>query len=298
LHNTIVRLIKEPLVHFLVIGAAIFVLFGLMGQQEAEENERAITITAGEIGWLTNSWQKRWNRPPTAEERNGLIQQYLREVILYREAVAMGLDKDDTVIRRRLAQKLEFLSQDLISPQPPTEGELQSYFEAHIDRYQAPDLITMTHVFIDPDKRGDQTLVDAEVIKKQLQALKEPPQDARSYGDPFMLQSYYPERSEAELLKLFGSGFARSMFELAPHQWHGPVLSGYGTHLVYIHDRRESKPPRLADVEAQVRQDWESDKREQLNEQFVASVVARYDVTIEDAPIGEDTAVSKEKAQK
>jgi len=290
------KFFREPLVHFLVIGAAIFVLFGLVGQRDVEEKERAITITSGEINWLTDAWQKRWNRPPTAEERDGLIQQYLREMILYREAVAMGLDKDDTVIRRRLAQKLEFLSQDLITPQPPSEDELQSYFEAHIDRYQAPDLITLTHVFIDPDKRGNQTLVDAEVIKKQLQALKDPPQDARSYGDPFMLQSYYPERSEAELLKLFGSGFARSVFELAPQQWHGPVLSGYGTHLVYVHDHQKAQPPVFADVKEQVRLEWESDTREQLNEQFVASIIARYDVTIEDAPIA-DPKILKESSQ-
>jgi hypothetical protein len=290
------KLLREPLVHFLVIGAAIFVLFGLMGQRDVEEKERAITITSGEINWLTDAWKKRWNRPPTEKERKGLIDQYLREMILYREAVAMGLDKDDTVIRRRLAQKLEFLSQDLISPQPPTEGELQSYFEAHIDRYRAPDLITLTHIFIDPDLRGDRTLVDAEAIKKQLQALKEPPQDARSYGDPFMLQSYYPERSEAELLKLFGSGFARSVFELATQQWHGPVLSGYGTHLVYVHDHQKAQPPVFSAVKEQVRQEWESDKREQLNEQFVASIVARYDVTIEDVPIA-DPKVLKESSQ-
>ncbi len=291
------KFFREPLVHFLVIGAAIFVLYGFMGQKDVEEQERAITITAGEIGWLTAAWEKRWNRPPTDKEREGLIQQYLRETILYREAVAMGLDKDDTVIRRRLAQKLEFLSQDLISPQPPTEEELQSYFEAHIDRYQAPDLITLTHVFIDPDLRGDQTIADAEVIKKQLQALKEPPQDAKAYGDPFMLQSYYPERSEAELLKFFGSGFARSVFELATRQWHGPVLSGYGTHVVYVHDRQEAEPPTFAEAEAQVRQEWESDKRKQLNEQFVASMIARYDVTIEDVPIGEKLGEQKEQAQ-
>jgi len=260
------KLLREPLVHFLVIGAAIFVLFGLMGQRDVEDKERAITITSGEINWLTDAWKMRWNR------------------------------KDDTVIRRRLAQKLEFLSQDLISPQPPTENELQSYFEAHIDRYRAPDLITMTHVFIDPDLRGDRTLVDARAIKKQLQALKEHPQDARSYGDPFMLQSYYPERSEAELLKLFGSGFARSVFELATQQWHGPVLSGYGTHLVYVHDHQKAQPPVFADVKEQVRQQWESDKREQLNEQFVASIVARYDVTIEDVPIA-DPKVLKESSQ-
>jgi hypothetical protein len=226
------KLLREPLVHFLVIGAAIFVLYGLMGQQDAEEQERTITISAGEIGWLTDTWKKRWNRPPTAEERNGLIKQYLRERILYREAVAMGLDRDDTVIRRRLAQKLEFLTQDLISPQPPTEDELRTYFETHMDRYQPPDLITMTHVFLDPDKRGDQTLKDAETIKAKLNALEQPPQDARSFGDPFMLQSYYPERSEAELAKLFGRGFTEPVFKLEPQQWHGPVLSGYGVHLV------------------------------------------------------------------
>ena len=296
MHNTIVRLIKEPLVHFLVIGAAIFVLYGFMGQQDVEEQERTITITAGEIGWLTDTWAKRWNRPPTTEERAGIIDQYLREMILYREAVAMGLDRDDTVIRRRLAQKLEFLSQDLITPQPPTEEELQSYFKSHIDRYQAPDLITLTHVFVDPDLRGDQTLVDAEVIKKQLQALKEPPQDARSYGYTFMLQSYYPERSEAELLKLFGSGFARSVFELATRQWHAPVLSGYGTHVVYVHDHQEAEPPAFAEAEVQVRQEWESDKRKQLNEQFVASMIARYDVTIEEVPMA-DPKILKESSQ-
>ena len=295
MHNTIVRLIKEPLVHFLAIGAAIFVIYGFWGQQDAQEQERAITITAGEIGWLTDTWQKRWNRPPTPEERAGIIDQYLREVILYREAVAMGLDKDDTVIRRRLAQKLEFLSQDLMTPQPPSEDELQSYFEGHVERYQAPDLITMTHVFLDPDKRGDQTLKDAETVKVKLQALKEPPQDAQAYGDPFMLQSYYPERSEAELLKLFGSGFANSVFELAPQQWHGPVLSGYGTHLVYVHDHQKTEPPTFAEVEAQVRQDWESDKREKLNEQFVDSIIARYDVTIEDASSVEKTDASKKE---
>ena len=282
LHNTIVRFIREPLVHFLLIGAAIFMLFGFFGRQDVEEQERAITITAGEIGWLTDTWEKRWNRPPTDKEREGIINQYLREMILYREAVAMGLDKDDTVIRRRLAQKLEFLSNDLISPQPPTEDELRTYFEAHMARYQPPDLITMTHVFFDPDKRGDHTLQDAETTKAELIALNQPPQDARSFGDPFMLQSYYPERSEAELAKLFGRGFAEPVFKLAPQKWHGPVLSGYGTHLVYVHDRVEATPPTLSDVEEEVRQDWESDRREELNEKYMAGLMARYDVVIED----------------
>ena len=291
------KFFREPLVHFLVIGAVIFVLFGFMGQKDVEEQERAITITAGEINWLTDTWKKRWNRPPTEKERAGIIDQYLREMILYREAVAMGLDRDDTVIRRRLAQKLQFLTQDLISPQPPTEDELRTYFKAHMDRYQPPDLITLTHVFLDPDKRGDRTLKDAETIKAELIALKQPPRDARSFGDPFMLQSYYPERSEAELAKLFGSGFAKPVFKLAPGKWHGPVLSGYGTHLVYVHDRRESEPPGFSEIEAQVRKDWEDDKREQLNEQYIASLMGRYDVTIEDVPGEGNPEKPEEQAQ-
>jgi hypothetical protein len=292
-----VKFFREPLVYFLIIGAAIFVLYGFFRQQDAAIQERAITISAAEVNWLTDTWEKRWNRPPTPEEREGLINEYLQEMILYREALAMGLDQNDTIIRRRLAQKLEFLSQDLLRPKPPSEGELRAYFETYVDRYQLPDIITLTHVFLDPDVRGDKTLEDAEVIKKQLQALKDPPQDAQSYGDAFMLQSYYPERSEAELLKLFGSGFARSVFELEPQQWHGPVLSGYGTHLVYVHYRQEADPPIFSEVEEQVLQDWESDRREQINEQFIANLIGRYDVTIEDVSTDEKPGEQKEQAQ-
>jgi len=269
------KFFREPLVHFLVIGAALFVIYAYWGQQGTEEQGKTITITVGEIEWLSDSWQKRWNRPPTQQEREGIINQYLKEMILYREALAMGLDRDDTVIRRRLAQKLEFLSQDLISPTPPSEEELQAYFAEHIDRYQQPDLITFTHIYFDPDKRGNQTLKDAETAKAEMIALQQPPQDVRSFGDQFMLQSYYPERSEAEVAKLFGSGFAGPVFKLAPNEWHGPVLSGYGTHLVYVHDLKKPEPPRFAEVETQVRQDWENDRREQLNEQFIAVHHAR-----------------------
>jgi hypothetical protein len=291
------KFLREPLVHFLFIGAALFMLYAFWGQQDAEKKDREITITTGEINWLTDAWQKRWTRPPTSEERQGLIDQYLREMILSREAIAMGLDKDDSVIRRRLAQKLEFLSNDLITPQPPTEEELKTYFNEHVKQYQAPDLVTMTHVFIDPDLRGDQTLIDAEAIKIKLQALNEPPRDARAYGDTFMLQSYYPERTEAELLKLFGSVFARSVFELTPQQWHGPVLSGYGTHLVYVHDHQKAEPPTFSDVKDQVQQEWVDDKREELNAQFVDSMIARYDVIIEDDPINEKSGDFTEQTQ-
>jgi hypothetical protein len=286
------KLLREPLFHFLLIGAAIFLLFGLMGQKETEKQERTVVVTAGEINWLTDTWEKRWNRPPTDQEREGVVKQHLREVILFREAVAMGLDKNDIVVRRRLAQKLEFLAKDLIRPVPPTPEELQAYYETHLDKYQPPDLITMSQVFLDPDKRGDSTLGDAKKIRKKLEGIKQPPSDAASFGDPFVLQSYYPLRSKAQLAKLFGHGFAEPVFELEPNQWHGPVLSGYGVHLVYIHNRKNPEPPAFAEVEENVRQDWEDQRREELNTQYINNLMDRYDITIEDeAPVKQSGSI-------
>ena len=125
------KLFREPLLHFLFIGAAIYLLYGAFAEPVPEEVDKTIVVSAGEIEWMKTSWQKRWNRPPTAEEFDGLIQQYIRETVLYREALTMGLNKHDQIIRRRLAQKLEFLAKDLVALTPPTDEELLTYFDAH-----------------------------------------------------------------------------------------------------------------------------------------------------------------------
>ena len=141
------KLLREPLVHFMFIGAVIFALYALFAEPVVEETDKTIVVTAGEIEWMQASWQKRWNRPPTTAEFDGLIQQYIKETVLYREALTMGLNKHDQVIRRRLAQKLEFLAKDLVALTPPTEEELLAYFDEHQARYQAPTLYTFTQVF-------------------------------------------------------------------------------------------------------------------------------------------------------
>jgi len=283
----LLRIAREPLLHFVVIGASIYLVFGLFGQSESNQavvEENTIVVTKGEMNWLGQMWQKKWNRPPTNEEMVGLVRNHLREAVLYREAVAMGLDKDDVIIRRRMAQKLEFLAQDLIQPETPSEKELQGFFKENIDRYQIPPLITFTHVFLDPDKRGDSTLADAEVLMAELIASAKVPDETSDLGDRFMLQAYYPERAEADLSKLFGSEFAKSVMSLEPKRWHGPVLSGYGTHLVYLHERRESPLPTFEQVADRVREDLENEQREQLNEEYIKSLLDRYNVVIE----GED----------
>jgi len=277
-----VKLLREPLVHFMFIGAVIYLLYGVFAEPVPEADDKTIVVTAGEIEWMQSSWQKRWNRPPTAEEFNGLIQQYIKETVLYREALTMGLNKHDIVIRRRLAQKLEYLAKDLVALIPPTDEELQMYFSEHRDRYQEPALYTFTQVFIDPDKRGDTTLAKAEAIKVTLIAEGEAIDDAGALGDDFMLQNYYPEKDQVEIQKLFGSGFTESLLKLSPGQWHGPVLSGYGVHLVYVSSINEPPPPVFAEVRERVEQDWKMEKGEDLNEQFYASLRGQYTVVIEE----------------
>jgi hypothetical protein len=285
LRNRFSTALREPVVHFLLLGAALYALYGLAGPSAPDESPNRITVTAGEINWLTSTWEKRWNRPPTPEERAGLIQEYVRESIFYREALAMGLDRDDTIIRRRLAQKLEFLSQDLVATIPPTEEQLRTYFAEHAQRYEHPSLTTFTHVFVDPDRRGERTLADAEAMGAELREQGPPAEGADGLGDPFMLQRYYPERSELELSKLFGGEFARSVSRLEPGAWQGPVRSGYGLHWVFVEARSEAETPAFAEARERVEQDWRDDRRREFDEAYYASLRARYEVVIEGDPV-------------
>ncbi|MGB5425911.1 MAG: peptidyl-prolyl cis-trans isomerase [Gammaproteobacteria bacterium] len=288
------KLLREPLVHFMFIGAVIYLLYGMFAEPVPEADDKTIVVTAGEIEWMQTAWKKRWNRPPTDKELDGLMQQYIRETVLYREALTMGLNQHDQVIRRRLAQKLEFLARDLVALTPPTEEELQAYFDEHRKRYQEPTRYTFTQVFIDPDKRGDATLDDAEAIKATLMAEGDAIENAAVLGDDLMLQDYYPEKDQAEIQKFFGSGFAEALIALSPGQWHGPVPSGYGVHLVYISNITEPPAPVFTEVRERVVQDWTTDRSEELNEQFYTNLRNQYTVVIEGATEEDRVAVVQE----
>jgi len=292
-----VKLLREPLLHFMFIGAVIYSLYGLFAEPVVEETDKTIVVTAGEIEWMQASWQKRWNRPPTAEEFDGLIQQYIKETVLYREALTMGLNKHDMIIRRRLAQKLEFLAKDLVALTPPTEDELQAYFDEHQARYQAPTLYTFTQVFFDPDKRGDATLDDAEAVKATLIAQGDAIEDAGALGDGLMLQNYYPQKDRAEIQKNLGSGFTDTLITLAPGQWHGPVRSGFGVHLVYVNNITEPPPPVFAEMRERVSADWSLDRGEELNDKFYASLREQYSIVIEEPEPSDETTTLPQQGE-
>jgi hypothetical protein len=273
------------LYNFFFIGVCIYSAYVLYGTPNEDLEDRTVIVDAGRIGTFISAWESRWNRPPTERELNQLIDQYIREDILYREALGLGLDKDDPITRRRMAQKMEFLTKDIASYKEPEEGELQRYFEENKDEYSDPDLITFTHVFLDPDVRGDATLEDAALLLTELKITGPPDPSEPRMGDRFMLQNYYPQKTELDIRKQFGSGFSAAVMKLEPEQWHGPVLSGYGTHLVYVHALERAPEPVFEKVKEYVAQDWLVDQQEKFNEEFFQSLKNRYEIVIEEAPI-------------
>lgn len=282
------KLFREPLVQFFLIGLCIYGAYALYGTPDESVANNTIVVDAGRINTFKTAWEQRWNRPPTEQELNGLINQFVREDILYREAIAMGLDEDDPITRRRMAQKLEFLTRDIASLKEPVEGELESFFEDNKDKFQDPDLITFSHVFIDPDKRGDATLDDAALLLSELQAAGPPDSTVSGLGDRFILQNYYPQKTELEIRKQFGTGFATAIMQLEPEQWHGPVLSGYGTHLVYVNALVITPMPVFKDVQASVFENWQAEQQETFNEEFFESLKSRYQIVIETTPLVPD----------
>ena len=275
------RFIKEPLIQFLVLGACIYGAYALFGASDEAEGDYILVVDEARVEGFVTGWQSRMGRVPTPAELNGMIDQYLKEEILYREAVAMGLGENDPITRRRLAQKLEFLTKDIARLKEPVDGELEAYFEANKQNYRDPDLITFTHVFFDPDKRDEATLVDAEAALVVLRERGEPDGDVKDFGDRFMLQSYYPQKSELDIRRQFGVGFSEPVMLLAAGQWHGPVLSGYGVHLVYVYALLQAPEPVFADVEERVFDDWQAEQQENFNAEYFASLRSRYEIVVE-----------------
>jgi hypothetical protein len=286
MNEKITRWLREPLVHFLAIGVALFALNLLLTQGDSgAEPDRRVAVTETEIRWLRDSWQSRWQRPPTETELRGLVDDYVRQEVLYREALAMGLDRDDEVIRRRMVQKIEFLTSDLASQVQPTETQLQAYFQENLDRYLIPERRSFAHVYFNVDRRGEAAVGGAEQLLAQLRSA--PPGEVRpaELGDRFMLQHEYPLQREQDVARIFGQRFATALFELEPGEWQGPIASGYGLHLAFVVAVEEGQVPELDLVRPRVLLDYGTTVREQANDALLAGVRSRYTVEIDEAAI-------------
>ena len=262
---------RNPLLQFTAIGALLFFAYGFLHDTRTGDANR-IELTAADIERMRELWAMQWKRPPTETELQGLVDAHIREEVLYREALAMGLDEGDTVIRRRLAQRVTFMAEDLASRVEPTPDQLQRHFEAHLDRYMLPARASFSHIYFSVDRRGDKAESDARAALAHPQAAR---------GDPFMLQSDFPSRTAQEVRELFGDDFARALFALEPADWRGPIPSSYGMHLVRVRERTEGRKPELSEVRDRVRNDLLDQRRREADAALVDSLKQRYEIVVE-----------------
>ena len=245
-------------------------------------------ITEAKIENLAELFERTWRRPPTPAELDGLIEDHIEEEIFYREALALGLDRDDTVIRRQLRLKMQFISEDFAPQTEPAEDELRAFLAEHAERFRSPSRISFTQVYLSPDRRGEGAWSDAERLLVALIGGKSDPAEA---GDPFLLEQNYRDLAEPDVERLFGQAFAARVAELPVGRWAGPVESGYGLHLVLVRDRTPARLPDLADVRDAVANEWRAVRQEEANRAFYDALRARYQMTVErPQPAGERTA--------
>jgi PPIC-type PPIASE domain len=264
------KILREPLVHFLALGAGLFLLYGVLGGPGDGRSER-IVVTEAKIENLAGLFERTWRRPPTPAELEGLIEDHIKEEIFYREALALGLDRDDIVIRRQLRLKMQFISEDFAPRAEPTENELRAFLAEHDDKFREPGRISFAQVYLSPDRRGDDIWADAERL---LVALSTGSSDPAESGDPFLLEQDYRDLAVPDIDRLFGRGFAARVAELPVGRWAGRVESGYGLHLVLVRDRTPARLPDLAEVRDAVANEWRAVRQEEANRAFYRALRA------------------------
>ena len=284
------KLLHEPLVHFLVIGAGLFLLSGLFGGSSVPQPGQAgqpsgkIVVTPGQVEHLKAQFMRTWQRPPTEKEVKGLIEEYVLDEISYREALALGLDREDPTIRRRLRLKLETLNADIAAAVPPSEQELKDFLEAHPDSFRREPQAAFRQVYLSADRRGRKADADARKLLARLRAA-DPDADPAGLGDPLLMVSNdLPLSTARDIGRLFGEEFARSVFALAPGRWEGPVRSGYGLHLVLVTERTPGRMPELSEVRAEVEREFLFARRKEIQEAMHRKLRERYTVVVEPSP--------------
>jgi hypothetical protein len=272
------RWLREPLLHFLLLGLAIFGAYRSLGPDQQPQS--SIVVTEGIINGQIESFSRTWLRPPTPQEIDGLIREYVREEVYYREGMALGLDRDDSVIRRRLKQKLEFVAEAAGMATEPTDDDLRAYLAAHPDSYRTDTRVSFVHVFLSADRRGDAVAQDAARLLADLQS-SSGPIDPAAFGDPTLLEHRLEDVLLRDVAAQFGDAFADRVAELPVGEWRGPIESGYGMHLVLVGAKTEGRTLDLDEVRDALRRDWLNEQRIAANEKYYQSLLQRYTVTIE-----------------
>ena len=273
------RLLREPLLHFLLAGTALFLLYEA-SNRGGSDAPREIVISESRVTAIAENFATVWMRPPTVEELKGLVDDYVAEEIFYREAIAMGLDRDDTVIRRRLRQKMEFISDSVADSGEPTDAQLQSYLMQNAEKFARPAELTFLQVYLSAERRGDTVRADAEKLLAELQAGRGPADPAEA-GDTTLLPTTMVAASPQAIVNVFGQEFARQVDEAPLGQWSGPIESAFGLHLVRVNERVVGKAPMLGEFRPIVLREWQAEHRQRQNQSLLATLRDKYEVRVE-----------------
>jgi hypothetical protein len=274
-------LLKEPLLHFIVLGAMLFLVDAWRGGAGPESNR--IVIGSGQIAYLAAGFERTWTRPPSESELKHMLDEWVREEIAVREAMASGLDRDDTVIRRRLRQKLEFLLEDSADLQTPTEAEQRAWYAGHADALRRESRIGFRQVYLSPQAHGAALEQKAASTLAQLQAVGVLA-DAEAFGDTTQLPAELDTTALSDIDSRFGTGFAATLDALPTGVWAGPVRSGYGLHLVWIDDKLAGEVPAFELVQPLVEREIMRVKREAQIDAVYAGLLQKYRVELNSDP--------------
>src|SRR5262249_1204661 len=258
------RLFREPLFHFLLLGAVLFAVYSYAERgRGGVESSKQIRLSLDDLSQLALLFQSQWRREPTTEEFSRMVENKVQEEILYREGLALGLDKDDTIVKRRMAQKMQFLAEDVAAARGPATEELKTWYEENRDKFAQPPRVSFRHLYFSPDRRGQRARDDAASAVAKLAGQPEDWKLAASLADPFMFQDYYRDRAPEYLGKEFGPQFALAVAKLAPGSWQGPIQSGFGWHLVFVDALIPGRVPAFEEIEPDVKTAWLAEQKAQ-----------------------------------
>jgi PPIC-type PPIASE domain len=273
------RLLRDPLLQFLAIGAVLLGLHAAFGGKESDAPAK-IVVSAAQITNLEQTFARTWQRPPTSDELEGLIEDFVRDEVYYREGKALELDRDDIVIRRRIRQKMEFFAEDMAVAEP-TDGELGAYLATHPEQFRSEGSVSFRHVFLS-SKRGEALEADAGEIAAALAAANG--RDAAALGDGFLLGGEFSAMRRSDVVNDFGGNFADNLFTAKAGSWQGPIVSPFGLHFVFVSERTESGIPPLEAVRAAVEREWANARRVEKLDEFYRTLRGRYEVVVEAPP--------------
>jgi hypothetical protein len=272
------QLLANPMIQFFAAGAVIFGLYAASGKESAETSE-TITITIAEQKNLAALFRKTWQRPPTQKEIYGLIENRVREELYYREALSLGLDQNDVVVRRRLVQKMEFIADDLAARRDPTEEELAEFLKANADKYASEPKLTFRQVFLSAERRGPNLMDDAKALLAELARGADP----SALGDPTVLPQTMKSQSVSAVSRIYGSQFAEAINDAEPDSWRGPVRSAYGAHLVKVSAKEPGRALTLEEARKVIERDWREAQRQKARAAYTKALKDKYRIVVEQA---------------